>query len=113
MSKKVWVKVCPWEKALVTTALENGADAVFVDKKDVEKVKQLGRIQTIAEGSADLVLGQDVVEWEIKTKADEETIIRHAKNKMVIVRTTDWTIIPLDRKLYLWKNRWRVSNTSC
>jgi 3-dehydroquinate synthase II len=96
MDKKVWVKVCPWDKTLVTTALENGADAVYVEKKDVEKVKQLGRIQTIAEGAGDLKIDQDIVEWEIKSKSDEEAIVRQARNKLVIVHTTDWTIIPLE-----------------
>lgn len=96
MNKKVWVKVRPWDKSLVTTALENGADALYIDREDVEKVKLLGRIQTIAEGNGDLKIGQDVVEWKIKGKADEEAIIRQAKEKIVIVQTTDWTIIPLE-----------------
>lgn len=96
MNKKIWVKVIPWDKQLVTTALERGADAVFVEKKDVEKVKQLGRIQTIAEENGDLKIGEDVLEWEIKSKADEEVIIHKAKAKLVIVKTTDWTIIPLE-----------------
>ncbi len=96
MIKKVWVKVIPWDKELVTTALEKGADAIYVDKKDVEKVKQLGRIQTIAEENADLKIGKDIIEWEIKSKADEEVIIHKAKERLVIVKTTDWTIIPLE-----------------
>lgn len=96
MDKKVWVKAIPWDKHLVTTALENGADAVYVENTDVAKVKQLGRIQTIAKGEGDLTIGQDVIEWEIKGKADEEAIARKARDKMVIVRTTDWTIIPLE-----------------
>ena len=28
--KQIWVKVDPWDKKLVTTALESGADAVWV-----------------------------------------------------------------------------------
>ncbi|MBF0527617.1 MAG: 3-dehydroquinate synthase II, partial [Deltaproteobacteria bacterium] len=28
--KQIWVKVDPWNKELVTTALESGADAVVV-----------------------------------------------------------------------------------
>lgn len=39
--KEVWVNADPWRKALVTTALEGGADAVVVDPRDVEKVKEL------------------------------------------------------------------------
>jgi 3-dehydroquinate synthase II len=96
MDKKVWIKISPWDKALVTTALENGADAVYVEKQDVIKVKELGRIRIIADDDADLKMGRDIIEWEIKGKADEEAIVRQAKNKMIIVRTTDWTIIPLE-----------------
>lgn len=96
MPKMVWVKAVPWDKALVTTALENGADAVYVDRQDIEKVKQLGRITIVAEGDGDLRIGREVVEWEIKGKKDEDAIIRQAKEKLVIVRTTDWTIIPLE-----------------
>jgi len=93
--KKVWVRAIPWNKAVITTAIESGADALVVDQEDTDKVKQLGLIQTIS-ANGDLRLGEDVVEWEIKGKKDEEEIIRLAKDKMVIVKTRDWTIIPLE-----------------
>jgi len=93
--KKVWVKVIPWNKSVVTTALENGAEAVMVAPEDTEKVKQLGLIKTISP-NGDLRLGKDVVEHEIKGKKDEQEIVKLSRNKMVIVRTQDWTIIPLE-----------------
>ncbi len=93
--KKVWVKVVPWDKKLVTTALESGADAIMVPKNYTDKVKELGIIQTIAT-DGDLKLGQDVVEYEIKSGKDEKEIVKLTKTKKVIVRTTDWTIIPLE-----------------
>ncbi|MEW6378930.1 MAG: 3-dehydroquinate synthase II [bacterium] len=93
--KKVWVRAIPWNKSIVTTALESGADAVMVDQEYTEKVRQLGLIQTIS-ANGDLRLGEEVVEWEIKGKKDEEEIVRLARDKMVIVRTSDWTIIPLE-----------------
>ena len=46
--KQVWVKVIPWQKKLVTTALEGGADAIVVEKGKTEAVKKLGRIKTVA-----------------------------------------------------------------
>jgi 3-dehydroquinate synthase II len=93
--KKVWVKVAPWNKKLVTTALEGGADAVMVPDSHTAKVKELGIIETIAT-DGDLKLGQDVVEYVIKSSQDEKEIVKLAKTKKVIVKTTDWTIIPLE-----------------
>lgn len=93
--KKIWVKAIPWNKKVITTALEAGADAVYVEKQNVEKVKALGLIKIIAPGG-DIQPGLDVVESEIKNKKDEEQIVVQAKDKWVIVKTTDWTIIPLE-----------------
>jgi len=93
--KKIWVKAIPWDKKVVTTALESGADGVMVPKGFSEKVKELGIITTIAE-DGDLKLNEAVKEWEIKGKEDEIKILNLAKNSLVIVRTSDWTIIPLE-----------------
>ncbi len=93
--KTVWIKAVPWKKELVTTALESGADAVLVPRGCSDKVKKLGVITTIAD-DGDLKLGKDVVEWEIRSKADEEKIIALSRKSKVIVRTSDWTVIPLE-----------------
>jgi 3-dehydroquinate synthase II len=93
--KTVWIKAIPWKKEIVTTALESGADAVMVPKGCSSKVKKLGVITTIAD-DGDLRLGKDVVEWEIRSKADEEKILALSRRSKVIVRTRDWTVIPLE-----------------
>ncbi len=93
--KEVWVKAVPWDKNLITTALESGADAVMVPEKYTAKVKELGIIRTIAK-DGDLKLGQDIVEYKIKSGKDEKEIVKLTKTKKVIVETTDWTIIPLE-----------------
>lgn len=93
--KTVWIKAMPWKKEIVTTALESGADAVLVPKGCSSKVKKLGVITTIAD-DGDLRLGRDVVEWEIRSKADEEKILSLSRKSKVIVRTRDWTVIPLE-----------------
>jgi 3-dehydroquinate synthase II len=93
--KKIWVKSIPWNKKIITTALESGADAVVVPHSYHDKVKKLGVIKTISE-DGDLKLGKDVIEWEIKGKQDEDEIIKLSKEKIVIVKTSDWTIIPLE-----------------
>ena len=93
--RKIWVKVDPWDKNIVTTALEGGADAIMVPKGFSEKVKQLGKIKTIAE-DGDLVIGKDVVIHSITCGEDEEEIVKISRSKKVILQTTDWTIIPLE-----------------
>ena len=101
--KIVWINASPWKKEIVTTALESGADAVVVARGYSSKVKKLGVIQTIAV-DGDLKLGKDVVEWEIKTKADEEKILALSKTKKVIVKTRDWTVIPLENLIAQTEN---------
>lgn len=93
--KKIWVKAIPWNKAVVTTALESGADAVVVEKGMTGEVKRLGRIRTVAP-DGDIRMGEDVVEVEIRGKADEEKALRLSRDKTVVVRCGDWKIIPLE-----------------
>ena len=93
--RKIWVKVDSWDKNLVTTALEGGADGIVIPKGFSEKVKALGRIQTISE-DGDLKLGKDVVFFEIKSGEDEEEIVKLSQTKRVILQCSDWTIIPLE-----------------
>ena len=93
--RTIWVKVDPWDKKMVTTALEGGADGILVPPGYSEKVKELGRIETIAE-DGDLKLGEEVVFFEITSSADEEEILRLCREKKVILQCPDWTIIPLE-----------------
>ena len=91
--KRFWVDIRPWRKDLATTALESGADTLMVD--DAERVRELGRVTTIAE-NGDLVTGKDVFEFEIVDKESEEEALRLSREGYVIVRTGDWTVIPLE-----------------
>lgn len=93
--KELWVKVDPWKKELVTTALEGGADAVIVPPEKVASVKELGLITTVSK-DGDLEWEKDVVNVEIKSAEDEEEIVKLSRDKKVVVKTTDWTIIPLE-----------------
>jgi 3-dehydroquinate synthase II len=93
--RKIWVKVDPWDKDIVTTALEGGADGIMIPEGYSEKVKELGRIETISE-DGDLVLGKDVVVFKINSGADEDEIAKLSKTRQVVLQTTDWTIIPLE-----------------
>jgi 3-dehydroquinate synthase II len=93
--RKIWVKVDPWDKTMVTTALEGGADGVMVPSGFTEKVKALGKIETISE-DGDLKIGEDVIFYDIKSGDDEEEIVKLSQNKRVILKCRDWTIIPLE-----------------
>ncbi|MDI6794881.1 MAG: 3-dehydroquinate synthase II [bacterium] len=93
--KRVWVKVVPWKKEIVTCALESGVEAVLVPDGYTSKVKELGIIKTIA-GDGDIKLGEDVVEFEINSKEDEEEAVRLSKSRTLILKMKDWTIIPLE-----------------
>ena len=93
--KEIWVKADPWDKDLVTTALEAGADAVIVPADKVTSVKELGIIKTVST-NGDLKWEEDVVSVEIQSAEDEERIVKLSRDKKVVVRTTDWTIIPLE-----------------
>jgi 3-dehydroquinate synthase II len=93
--KKVWVRVDPWDKKLITTALESGADAVWVPPGRVQEVKALGLIAVIAP-DGDLVPGKDLQEVTVRGPEEEAEVIRLARQGPVVVRTTDWTIIPLE-----------------
>ena len=91
--KQFWVDLRPWNKEIATTAIESGADALVVEK--AENVKRLGRITTIAP-DGDLVLGKDIAEVSITDKASENAAAAKGKNQIVIVTTSDWTVIPLE-----------------
>lgn len=93
--RKIWVKIDPWDKELVTTAIEGGADGVMVPAGCSEKVKALGRIQTISD-DGDLKPGEDVVTFRISSSDDEAEIARLCREKKVILECSDWSIIPLE-----------------
>jgi len=101
--KKFWLDAREWNRDLVTTALESGADAVFVKEDCVHRVKELGLIQTISK-NGDIKVGEDVVELEINNKADEAEAIKHGASRMVIVKTKDWKVIPLENLIAQTKN---------
>ena len=83
--RKIWVKVDPWDKNIVTTALEGGAEGIMVPKGYSEKVKKLGKIQTVSE-DGDLKLGKDVIFYTIKSSDDEDEIVKLGRSKKVILQ---------------------------
>ncbi len=103
--KQLWVKVDPWDKDLVTTALESGADALWVPEGRVQEVKALGLVKVVAP-DGDLVPGKDVQEVAITGMDQEAEVIRLCRQGPVVVRTPDWTVIPLENLVAQGGNLW-------
>ncbi len=109
MGKELIVKVkSPEDKMVITTSLESGITALLFESEGSEKVRKLAKIKTIAP-DGDYKLGEDFIIVKIKNKDDEEKAANFLKQgKNVIVKTTDWTIIPIENllaqgeNLYAW-----------
>ena len=93
--KKLWVRVDPYDKQLAIAALESGAQAVVLPEGCAEKVRQLGRITTVA-ADGDLKPDKDVIFLEIASKADEQKAAKAPPDKTLVLKMTDWTVIPLE-----------------
>lgn len=96
--KKFWVNVRPFDKAVVISALESGAQAVVLADGESSKVRELGRIKTV-EQNGDIVPGVAVEFIDIAGKKDEDRAAAVAKEKIVVLRMLDWTIIPIENLL--------------
>jgi 3-dehydroquinate synthase II len=96
--KTIWVRVEPWDKKAVISALEAGAEAVVVEAGRSEEVRQLGVLRTVAP-DGDLKLGEDVFEVEIRGPEDQDRVIALDPKKPVLVRSRDWSVIPLENIL--------------
>jgi len=94
--KEFIVDARDYDKKLVTTALESGADCIIVPEDKKEEVERLGKINVIV-ADENGNLSDDFVIVVINNKEDEIKAANLAKaGKKVIVETTDWTIIPLE-----------------
>ncbi len=93
MQKLFYIRLAKWDKALAQAALEQGADALVLPEGHVKDVAKLGLITVVA-ADGDQIPDKDILDLTIENKADEE---RAAAAKVpVIIRNTNWTIIPLE-----------------
>jgi len=92
---EIWVRADPWDRELVIAALEAGADAVIVSPDWVDRVRELGRIRTVAE-NGDIKWGRDVITTAVTGPEDEERVVEEAGGRRVVVQTPDWKVIPLE-----------------
>jgi len=96
--KKLWVNAVPYNKQVVISGLESGAEAVVLPDGKSETVRQFGKIKTV-EKDGDIVPGKDVEFIDIASKADEDQAAAVAAEKIVVLRMLDWTIIPIENLL--------------
>ncbi|WP_028575727.1 3-dehydroquinate synthase II [Desulfonatronovibrio hydrogenovorans] len=91
MSRKIYFKAVPFDKSLVTLALESGVDALLTEKKDMEKISALGRTEVL-----DV---KDFTFKKIREKKDEEEVVRLLKSGQKIVLSREVEIIPVENIL--------------
>jgi len=96
--KKLWVNAEPYNKEVVISALESGAEAVVLPDGKSATVREFGKIKTV-EKNGDIVPGKDVDFIDIKSKGDEDKAAKVPENKIVVLRMLDWTIIPIENLL--------------
>jgi 3-dehydroquinate synthase II len=96
--KKLWVSSIPYEKEVVISALESGAEAVLLPDGASGTVRQFGKIKTVEE-NGDIKPGIDVDFIDISGKTDEDKAAAVPENKIVVLRMLDWTIIPIENLL--------------
>ncbi|WP_029520978.1 3-dehydroquinate synthase II [Persephonella sp. IF05-L8] len=106
--KEFIVDASDYDKTIITTAIESGADYIIVPEDKLKEAKKLGRVNFITidkNGN----LSDDFVLVIINDKKDEERAAQLAKSgKKVIVKTTDWTIIPLENLIAQSENIYAV-----
>jgi 3-dehydroquinate synthase II len=96
--KKLWVNAVPYNKDVVISALESGAEAVVLPGGKSDTVRGFGKIRTV-ERDGDIKPGVDVEFIDIAGKADEDKAAAVPENRIVVLRMLDWTIIPIENLL--------------
>lgn len=91
MKKKIYFNAVPFDKKMVTLALESGVDAVIASQKDIEGIAALGRTEVI-----------DIEEFSfmsINEKQDEEKVVELLNAGKRVVLPKDVEIIPVENIL--------------
>lgn len=89
--KRIIFKAIPFDKKLLTLALESGVDAVLADADKVDDIKALGRVEVLTE--------KDMPTVTLTEKADEETAVQRILSGEAVVLEKGWEIIPVENIL--------------
>lgn len=89
--KRIIFKAVPFDKNLVTLALESGVDAIMVEQDKIDDVLALGRTEAFAPESMPVV--------ELIDKEAEELAVSRIKSGENVVLAKGWEIIPVENIL--------------
>ena len=91
MALRIFVQVIPFDKGLVTLALESGVDGLVVDPDQVEAVRGLGR--------ATVLSPDEMTSIALASKKDEEEAVQALRRGEMVVLRKGWEIIPVENIL--------------
>ena len=89
--RRIVYKAKPFDKTLLTLALESGVDAVWTDADKKADVEALGRVEVLTD--------EDLSVFGIDEKADEEAAAQALERGEAVVLTAGWEIIPVENLL--------------
>ncbi len=101
--KFVWVQVEGYDRDFITGCLEAGVDGIYSREPIGGKVRELGVVTTITP-DGELALDEDVTTVTIESKEDEERVLQEANRRYVVVKASDWMIIPLENLIAQTEN---------
>jgi 3-dehydroquinate synthase II len=89
--KKIIFKAVPFQKKLVTLALESGVDAILTESAKADAVRALGRVEVLTEA--------ELPTLPLNSKADEEAAVAQIKAGKQVALAKGWEIIPVENIL--------------
>jgi len=89
--RTILFKSVPFDKGLVTLALESGVDGIIVPRAQVDSVAALARCRVLAD--------EDVATVALAAKADEEDAAARLARGETVVLARGWEIIPVENLL--------------
>jgi len=89
--KRIVFKAVPFQKKLVTLALESGVDAILTEDAKVDAVRALGRVEVLREA--------DMPSLPLAAKADEEAAVARIRQGGAVALAKGWEIIPVENIL--------------
>ena len=95
MAEKIFFKAIPFDKKLVTLALESGVDGIVAEPGDADSIKALGRTEVLTE--------KDLTVVAIKDKLAEKKAAAALEKGGKVLITKGWEIIPMENLLAVGK----------
>lgn len=89
--KEVFASCIPFDKTLVTLALESGVDAVIVEPKDKDKVLALAKTRVLTPADLEII--------ELRSKDDEGLAVKALQGGRQVLLQKGWEIIPVENIL--------------